>query len=182
MPKLAEQAGAGLGSRLLRRLSKRDQEGGTDSKNSSASGIVFLNSIFFSELVCQFQPFPDRRSQPPSNTLWSLCCFPRPLQQVQANRVKRGQRCLHGALHPEHGREQKARQKCELQLNFNNIPSSKLLSRWASRGNFRAEPWNAEIQLKASPPLLRGELSGEHKKTKKQEEGFSHQHCQMSQS
>ena len=108
--------------------------------------------------------------------------FPRPLQQVQANRVKRGQRCLHGALHPEQGRKQKARQKCELQLNFNNIPSSKLLSRWASRGNFRAEPWNAEIQLKASPPLLRGELSGEHKKTKKQEEGFSHQHCQMSQS
>ena len=166
MPKLAEQAGAGLGSRLLRRLSKRDQEGGTDSKNSSASGIVFLNSIFFSELVCQFQPFPDRRSQPLSNPLWSLCCFPRPLQQVQANRVKRGQRCLHGALHPEQGREQKERQKCELQLNFNNIPSSKLLSRWASRGNFRAEPWNGEIKLKASPPLLRGELSGEHKKQK----------------
>ena len=118
MPKLADQAGAGLGSRLLRRLSKRDQEGGTDSKNSSASGIVFLNSIFFSELVCQFQPFPDRRSQPPFNTLWSLCCFPRPLQQVQANRVKRGQRCLHGALHPEQGREQEARQKCELRLSF----------------------------------------------------------------
>ena len=83
----------------------------------SASGI--LNSLLI-ELVCQFQPFPDGRSRPASHTLWSVGCVPRPLQQVQANRqrVERRQPRLHGALHPEQGREQEARQKCELRLSF----------------------------------------------------------------
>merc|ERR1712203_148505 len=56
----------------------------------------------------------DGRSRPPSHTLWSVCCVPRPLQQVQANRqrVERRQPRLHGALHTEQGREQEARQKC----------------------------------------------------------------------
>merc|ERR1719412_2359902 len=56
----------------------------------------------------------DRRSRPASNPLWSVRCVPRPLQQVQENRqrVERRQPRLHGALHPEQGREQEARQKC----------------------------------------------------------------------
>ena len=208
VPKLEEPAGAGLGSRLLRRLSKRDREGRsthpdggvdnyayemeapkspwryphlmfradsrkqksvsfrnshgrnqlelpgisgfgefakhlrrTDSKDSSCSSLSSapqVNSLFFIkdslselEIVSKLQLFTDGRPRPPSNVIWPLGCLPRPLQQVQEDRlrVKRGQSRLHGLVHPEQGRQQKGRQKCELPKRSQKILRAESFSR-----------------------------------------------------
>ena len=66
-------------------------------------------------MVKELEHFTDGSARPSSNAFGSVGCVPRPLQQVQADgqRVERGQPRLHGPLHPEQGRQQKDRQKCE---------------------------------------------------------------------
>merc|ERR1712080_694011 len=140
VPKLEEPAGAGLGSRLLRRLSKRDREGrsthpdgGVDNyayemeapkspwryphlmfraDSRKQKSVSFRNSHGRNQL--ELPGISDGCPRPPSNVIWPLGCLPRPLQQVQEDRlrVKRGQSRLHGLVHPEQGQQQEGRQKC----------------------------------------------------------------------
>ena len=135
---------------------------------------LFYHRLLFSlfsdlEIVSSLQIFADGSPRPPSNVIWPLGCLPRPLQQVQEDRlrVKRGQSRLHGLVHPEQGRQQKGRQKCELpkqiakNIRIESFCKTKLGSdlfylRLASRENFRVERWSAESPLQALPPLSPG--------------------------